>query len=256
MTMSPLLLVALFGGTVLATLLAFEGGLRFGSWRSHQPDPEQLLPVRLLVTSTMGLLSFILGFTFGLASSHFDSRNQSAFDEAIAIGTAYRRTGLLPDPDRDKLRHLIREYVDLRLEVSRFPKTEGAVPRLRQLQERMWAHAAAAGRAGADAASVPPLLQSLSDVIDVHGERVLAGMQSRIPLGVWLSLHGIMVVSVAAAGYHAGLSGTRRSVAAIAYALVFAGVITIIGAGDIPGSSQLQASHKELRELRARLITP
>jgi hypothetical protein len=52
------------------------------------------------------------------------------------------------------------------------------------------------------------------------------------------------------------LSGTRRSVAAIAYALVFAIVIVIIAAGDIPGSDQLQASHEELRDLRARLITP
>jgi hypothetical protein len=256
MTMSPLFLAALFGGTVLATLLAFEGGLRFGRWRSHQPDPEQLLPVRLLVTSIMGLLSFILGFTFGLASSHFDARSQSAFNEAIAIGTAYRRAGLLPDPDRAKIRHSIRDYIDLRLEVSRFPNTEGAVPRLRQLQEQMWAHAAAAGQQDAASAFVTPLLQSLSDVIEVHGERVIAGMRSRIPLGVWLSLHGIMVISVAAAGYHAGLSGTRRSVAAIAYALVFAVVIVIIAAGDIPGSDQLQASHEELRDLRARLITP
>jgi hypothetical protein len=256
MTMSPLFLAVLFGGTVLVTLFAFEGGLRFGRWRSQQPDPEQLLPVRLLVTSTMGLLSFILGFTFGLASSHFDARSESAFNEATAIGTAYRRAGLLPDPDRAKLRHLIREYIDLRLEVGRFPNTEGAVPRLRHLQERMWAQAAAAGQQNADSASVAPLLQSLSDVIDVHGERVIAGMRSRIPLGVWLSLLGIMVVSVAAAGYHAGLSGTRRSVAAVAYALVFGAVIVVIAAGDIPGSNQLQASHKELRDLRARLITP
>ena len=119
--MSPLFLVALFGATVCVSLLAFEGGLRLGRWRRRQPNPEQLLPVRVLVASTMGLLSFILGITFGLASSHFDSRSHSAFDEALAIGTAYRRAGLLPDPDGANLRHLIRDYVDLQLEASRSP---------------------------------------------------------------------------------------------------------------------------------------
>jgi hypothetical protein len=46
--------------------------------------------------------------------------------------------------------------------------------------------------------------------VNVHGERVLTGIRSRIPVGVWLILNGIMAISVAAAGYHAGLAGTQR----------------------------------------------
>ena len=212
--------------------------------------------MRVLVTSTMGLLSFILGITFGLASSHFDSRSHSAFDEALAIGTAYRRAGLLPDPDGANLRHLIRDYVDLQLEASRSPNRDDVVARLRQKQEWMWAQAVEAGRKNVDSPAVAPLLQSLIEVIDVHGERVLAGMRSRIPLGVWFGLDAIMVVAVAAAGYHAGLAGTQRSIAAVAYALVFAAVIVMIAAGDVPGSRQLRTSHQELRDLRVRLVAP
>ena len=107
--MSPLLLVALFFATVIAALCAFEGGLRFGRWRSQQPDPEPSLPVRTLVASIMSLLAFILGFTFGSASSHFDSRSQSVFDEAVAIGTAYHRADFLPDPEAANMRRLLRE---------------------------------------------------------------------------------------------------------------------------------------------------
>jgi hypothetical protein len=254
--MLPFFLVALFVATVSVALLAFEGGLRLGNWRSRQPNPEQLLPVRLLAASTMGLLSFILGFTVALASSHFDSRSHSAFDEALAIGIAYRRAGLLPDLDGANLRHLIRDSVDLQLEASRSPDPEDWVARLRQLQERMWAQAVEAGRKSADSSATAPLMPSLSDVIDVHGERLLADMRSRIPFGVWLGLDAIMVVVVAAAGYHAGLAGTQRSIAAVAYALVFAAVIVMMAAGDIPGSRQLRTSHQALGDLRARLVAP
>ena len=253
-SLSPILLVGLFIAIVIATLLAFEAGLWLGRWRSRKPNPEELPPVRMLVTSTLGTLSFILGVTFGLASSHFDSRSNAIFDEATAISTAYRRADLLPEPERTNERRLIRTYLDVRLEPLQV-RTGDALARIRRLQEQMWAEAVAASRRDGGSPSVVPLSQSLIDV-GVHGERVLTGIESRIPVGVWLILNGIMAVSVAAAGYQAGLAGTQRSIAAVAYALVFAAVIMLIAAADIPGAQQLQTSHQSLIELRDRLAEP
>jgi len=244
----------LYVAIAIATLLAFEAGLRFGRWRSLKPDPEAPLPVRMLVTSTLGMLSFILGFTFGLASSHFDSRSDAVFDEATAIGTAYRRADLLPEPERTNERRLIRQYVDVRLEPLRV-RTDDALGRLRILQEQMWAEAVGANKKDGGSPAVMPLTQSLIDV-NVHGERVLTGIRSRIPIGVWLILSAIMAISVASAGYHAGLAGTQRSIAAVAYSLVLAAVIVLIAAGDIPGPQQLQTSHQALIDLRDRLAEP
>ena len=251
-SMSPLLLMALFVATVIVVSLSFECGLRFGRWRSQQPDPEPLLPVRTLVASILSLLAFILGFTFGLASSHFDSRSQSVFDEAIAIGMAYHRADFLPDPERTNVRLLLRRYIDLRLEVAQVGNAGDAIGQLERLQKDIWGQAVAAGKKGI-APSVTPLIQSLTEVIDVHAERVRAGIRSRIPMRVWIVLFGIMIVSLAAAGYHAGLAGTRRSLSALAYALVFAAVIVMIAAADVPGSHQFQTSHQALLDLRARL---
>jgi hypothetical protein len=154
------------------------------------------------------------------------------------------------------MRRLLREYVDLRLETSGSADNDDAVARLRQFQQTLWAHAVAAGKKDIGPLSAAPLLQSLTEVIDVHGERALAGVRTRIPFSVWVILYGIMVVSVAAAGYHAGLAGARKSVAALAYALVFAAVIVMIAAGDVPGSRQLRISHQALMDLRARLTGP
>jgi hypothetical protein len=54
----------------------------------------------------------------------------------------------------------------------------------------------------------------------------------------------------------AGLAGTRRSIAALAYALVFAAVVVMIAQGDIPGPDQFRRSHQVLVDLRARLTKP
>jgi hypothetical protein len=253
-SLSPAFLVGLYFAIVIATLLAFEAGLWFGRWRSGKPSPEAILPVRMLVASTLGMLSFILGFTFGLASSHFDNRTQAVFDEATAISTAYRRADLLPEPERSNERRLIRNYLDVRLEPLETRKGD-ALTRIRRLQDQMWAEAVAANRNGSGSAAVMPLTQSLID-INVQGERVLTGIRSRIPLAVWLILNGIMAVSVAAAGYHAGLAGTQRSIAAVAYSVVFAAVIVLIAAADIPGPDQLRTSHQSLLDLRDRLAEP
>ena len=251
--MARLFFAALFAGTVAVAMLAYEGGRRFGEWKSRQPDPEPLQPVRTLVASILGLLAFVLGFTFGLASAHFDSRAQLVFDEAIAIGTVYRRADFLPDLERANLRRLLLNYVDLRLEVAHAGSDSDAFTRLRQLQNQIWSHAVEAGRNGSGSPWAAPLVQSLGDLIDVHGERVLSGMRSRIPREVWMVLYGMMAVSISAAGYHAGLAGARSSISALAYALVFAAVIVTMAHGDVPRSERIQTSHQALIDLRARL---
>jgi hypothetical protein len=72
-------------------------------------------PTGLLVGSTLGLLAFILAFTFGLAAARFDTRRQVVLDEANAIGTIYLRAGMLPER-REEIRTLLRNYVNTRLE--------------------------------------------------------------------------------------------------------------------------------------------
>jgi hypothetical protein len=252
--MSPLLLAALFIATVIVALLAFEGGFRLGRWRSRQADPEPPQPLVTMVSGILSLCAFILGFTFGLASAHLDSRSQSIFDEAVAIGTAYRRTDLLPDPERANVRRLLRDYVDLRLQAGR-PQAGHALDQLRQLQTEIWTEALAASRKEAGR-STQPLVQSVTDVIDIHAERVFSGIRSRIPFTVWAALYWIMALAVSAAGYQAGLAGARRSLVAVFYGLVFAAVILMIAAADVPGSEQIQTSHQALIDLRSRMTAP
>jgi hypothetical protein len=250
-----MLLALLFIGTAFAILASFEAGLRLGRWRSRRPDLEPLLPARMIISSVLSLLAFILAFTFGLATSHSDSRSKAIDDEAIAIATAYRRADLLPEPERTQVRHTLREYVDRRLEASRSTNVdEMMIARLRRLQGQIWALAIAAGRNEAAPGPSTSVIQSLNDVIDVQAERVLTNMRSRIPVPVWIILYAITMVSIAAAGYASGIAGNRgRSFAALAYALVFSGVILMIADLDLPKFGVFQSNYQAFRDLSERL---
>jgi hypothetical protein len=52
----------------------------------------------IILGATLGLLSFIIGFSFSMAISHFDQRKSYESGEANAIRTAYLRADLLPQP--------------------------------------------------------------------------------------------------------------------------------------------------------------
>jgi len=248
-------LIGFFVVTVAAAMLAFEVGVLFGRWRTRKPDPEPQEPAKTLVGGVLSVLAFILGFAFGVASSHFDARGRAVFDEAVAIGTAYHRADLLPDHDRADMRRLLREYVDLRLEVGQSGK-RSELERLRQMQEHIWSKAVAMVKKDGNSSSASAMLQSLTDIIDLHGERVLAGIRSRIPTRVWIILYVLMILALATAGYQGGLTGVRKSFTAIAYSVVFAAVIVLIVAGDIPGAEQFRSSHQALIHLREKMTNP
>jgi hypothetical protein len=85
-------------------------------------------------------------------------------------------------------------------------------------------------------------VQSLNEVIDLHAKRLQAALRSRIPGAIWLGLFAVASLSLATMGYHAGLSGTRRSLAILAVAVTFSVVIELIGDLDRPQEGVLRIS--------------
>src|SRR6059058_6240216 len=92
-------------------------------------------PVGTMVGATLGLLAFILAFTFGLAATRFDTRRQLLLDEANAIGTTYLRAGMLPEQG-EQIRALLRDYVDARLDAVRSGNVAKGIPGRRTFKSR------------------------------------------------------------------------------------------------------------------------
>ncbi|MFO0956053.1 MAG: hypothetical protein U0800_01155 [Isosphaeraceae bacterium] len=94
--------------TVLLVFLSVEGGFRLGRYRRRHSDQEDRLPVGETVAAALGLLAFVLGFTFSLVAYWFDVRRRLVVDEASAIGTTFLRAGTLDEPHRSEVRDLLR----------------------------------------------------------------------------------------------------------------------------------------------------
>jgi hypothetical protein len=243
----------LFVATLLLILLAVEGGYRLGTLRRRQSKHEKEAPVGAMVGATLGLLGFLLAFTFGLAATRFDARRQVLLDEVNAIGTAYLRAGLLAD-DREEVRAMLREYVDVRLEAVESGDIEQAVRRSEELHGRLWTRAVAAGEKNYSSVMVGLFIQSLNEVIDLHTKRVTAALRSRIPGAIWAALYMVAALGLGAMGYHGGLVGTTRSLAILVVVMAFAVVMWLIADLDRPQEGSLKVSQQAMKDLRASMI--
>jgi hypothetical protein len=246
----------LFIATIVAIVLGDECGYRLGRARGRRADNESDSLVGGMVAAELGLLAFLLAFTFGIAASRFDTRRQVLLDEANAIGTAYLRAAMLPEPQRAEVRHLLRDYVDVRIAAAQGESIEQAVRRLEDLHGRLWAAAVAVAEKDPRSVPVGLFVQALNEVIDLHAKRVTAGLRSRIPTPVWVVLFAVAILSCVAMGYHGGLTRTSRSPAILVIALTFAAVIWLVADLDRPSQGLLRVSQQPMIELRNTMQAP
>src|ERR1044071_3455622 len=95
--------------TVAVALLAVEAGFRFARYRQQRSAEEKEAALGGMVGATLGLLAFMLAFTFGLAGARFEDRREVLLSEANAIGTTYLRAAMLTEPMRTEIQNLLRE---------------------------------------------------------------------------------------------------------------------------------------------------
>jgi hypothetical protein len=245
---------ALFLLAFALILLAHESGFRLG--RARRESKENDAPVGGMVAAQLGLLAFLLAFTFGIATSRFDRRREVLLDESNAIGTAYLRAAMLPEPHRTQVRQILREYVDLRIAATQGESMDHAIRRSEELHGRLWAEAVGAAEKDPRSVLIGLFVQAVNEVIDLHAKRVTAGLRSRIATTVWIVLFAVAVLSFAAMGYQGGLSGTRRTPAVLVVALTFAAVIWLVVDLDRPGQGMLRVSQQPMIDLRNSMDAP
>ena len=243
----------LFLLTVVITLSSVELGNRIARRRRQRSEEKKEAPAAGMVGATLGLLAFMLAFTFGMAASRFDTRRQLVFTEANAIGTAYLRAGLLPEPMRTESRSLLRQYVDTRLAGAQPGKTAQAIAKSEELHNLLWAQAVAL--AEKERTAITSLfIQSINSVIELHTARVTA-LQNRIPGAIWLGLYLLAILAMSALGYQEGSASDRRSLASFALVIAFSAVLILIANLDRPGQGLLQVSQQSMIELQKSMTS-
>lgn len=240
----------LFGAIIAVVFLSIEAGYRLGRFRRRKSAEEKEAPVGEIIAATLGLLAFILAFTFGMAASRFDERRKIVVDEANAIGTTYLRAGLLPDGRGPNVRKLLRDYVDARLEFLRTKDVNGLLLNSEKLHRDLWREAEAVGGKHPDSIVIGLFIQALNETIDIHSKRVLVGLQSRLPQVLWTTLYLVTILTMAGVGYHEGLSKSRRSWAVAVLIVAFSAIMTLIADLDRPQEGLVVVSQQAMIDLR------
>ena len=247
---------AVFPLTLIVGLLAVEVGSRIARHRKQRSKENVEAPAVPIVAATLGLLAFMLAFTFGIAAARFEERRQAVLLDSNAISTAYLRAEMLPEPMAANARNLLREYVAVRLDGASKPnpaKTMEAISKSEELHKRLWAEAVSAGQKERSV-FISAFMQSLIDVINLHEKRSMA-VFSRIPAAIWLGLYSLLVLALAVLGYHEGTSGTRRSLAVVGLVLAFSAVLVLITDLERPGQGMLRVSQQSMLNVQ-KSMTP
>jgi hypothetical protein len=246
----------LFAATILVVVIAIEGGYRLGRAIHRTSEDEKESPVSAIAGSVLGLLAFILAFTFAIVSDRYDARKALVREEANVIRTAFVRSDFLPETDRGEAAGLFRRYVDVRLaavESHDIGEVHEAVAESVRIQRRLWDMAVVNARKDMNSDVAALYIDSLNQLSNIHASRVAVGLQARVPLGIWLVLYALVLLGMGAIGYQTAIAGSRRSWATAVLALSFSMVIALIAALDNPHSGYVTVSQQPLVDLRASM---
>jgi len=254
MSMDAIPLWAHFAGTILVVMISIEAGYRLGQIAHRRSEDEKESPVSAFAGAVLGLVAFMLAFTFSIVSDRYDARKGLVREEANAIRTAYLRSDFLPEPDRAETKRLLREYLDARVAFAQAGNVEQEhvnelLPEADRIQRRLWDMAVTNARQDMNSDVAALYIESLNEIIEVHALRVAVGLQARIPIGIWSVLYGLTILGMMGIGYHTGIAGSKRSMATLILALSFALVIAMIASLDRPGGF-IKVTQQPLIDLR------
>lgn len=212
-----------------------------------------------IVGASLGLLAFMLAFTFGIASNRFDTRKQIVLDEVNAIGATYLRANMLPEPPRAEARELLRDYVDLRASIvdrehwNNPEKVQGLIDKSEAIQDRLWSQVEYLGRTDPDSEIVSLYASSLNEVIDLHTERVVVALQYRIPTTIWGALYLLTILTFGLVGFEIGISGGGNIWTSLIIALIFSTVIMVIADLDRPMQGNITVNQNPMLQLQEKM---
>jgi hypothetical protein len=94
----------LISAVLMALLvLAAQVGYRTGAKPAFTMSDVGKSHLSTIFGGILGLLALLLGFTFAMSLSRYEHRKQLVTQEANALGTAYLRSQLLPEPEKKEV---------------------------------------------------------------------------------------------------------------------------------------------------------
>jgi hypothetical protein len=239
---------------IILLFIGAEIGFHFGKWRKRRSKVDEKSHAGAIMGAALGLLAFMLAFTFGMAGSIQNDRKAMVLEEANAIETAYLQAQILPEPSSSKIKKLLREYVDVRLKaVQSVNFLKQAIDRSEELNNELWILTVNLAKENPDSIFVGLFVNSLNKVIDLHSKRLTMSLRNRIPMSIIITLYCVAILSMGMMGYQAGLGGVRTLAPRFALILAFASVMLLIIELDRPAKTIIKVSQQAMIDLKASM---
>jgi hypothetical protein len=242
-------------GLVVATV---EIGFRLGKLVRRHTEEERESPVSAIAGAVLGLLAFMLAFTFSIASDRYDTKKGLVREEANVVRTAWQRSDFLQPEERAKTKALLRDYVDNRIAIAQSQnpdQAEASVGDAIRIQHQVWASAVQSAKTdpfmNSDIGAM--YLESINQIADLHALRVNQGLQARVPSGLWFVLYALVILGMVAVGYQTAIADSRRSRVTAILAVSFSLVIALIAALDHPMSRFMSIPQQPLVSLQVEM---
>ena len=175
-------------------------------------------------------------------------------DEVTNIRTTWLRAGLVPEPIRTDTRKLLKEYVNLRIEISNDPsKLSYVMSRSQQILDVFWASAESLAERDRSSEMYSLFTSSINDLVDNYNHRITMTIEYRIPNAILGILFIISFLSMLALGYQFGISGRGSFRINVLLAIVFALVMFLILALDRPETGLTKLNQKPMLTLQQQL---
>jgi hypothetical protein len=240
--------LVLFILMIIATLIGKKIGNKI---RLNNKSEKNLTETSGLI----GLLFFLLAFTFGMSGSRYDSRRTIIVEEANDIGTALLRSDLYPDTERTLFRKDFKEYVEARIQYYEVgPDVKGILKAdslSQAISARLWKRASDLSKNPANLAATQQMIPALNTMIDVTTSR-LAGERAKVPESILIMLFLLALITAFYSGYSEGRKGKIDWLVQTGFCLLVSLVILFTYDLDRPrrGFVNLDGPNQTIIELR------
>ena len=247
-------IAAMFIVPLFAVLVPIFIGQRYGVYRSKKTPEKESSPVGTIVSAALGLLAFLLAFTFQIAVTRYADRKEMLINEVTTIRTAYLRSGLVPEPFRSDTRKYLIEYTDLRVELAKdISKLDRSMAGTEQILDTLWNYSERIAEQDRSSEAYSLYISSVNDLVEKYNQRVTISLEYRIPESVLYTLCVITFLSMFTLGYQIGLSGRASFKLSILLGIIFAIIIFLILALDRPELGLTRLNQKPMLKLQQQL---
>ena len=247
--------VYLFFVVLVIFLAIIELSYRLGRKLRKPADIAAKTHISALQTALLGLLALLLGFTFAMSVTRFETRKNLVLEEANAIGNAYWRSQLIPAERRPMVAGMLHEYtsasLDYHLADQDSPRFNAANATARRIERQIRAAVAARAESPPSISTIM-FVQAVNEMAQINEKRRVA-LENHVPEPVYYLLFIVAAGAMAYIAYGTGLHGRRRPISTGMFAALIALVLTFILDIDQPGSGLIRVGQESMERMQAML---